>query len=470
MRSRTNRRRSVGWSVGAALAGAAVAAAVLFGGGVAGAAKHRIAAADQFLKAVHTPLKLRVGSDPAEVRYDISCLPPDGNAEGAGTCDGGGTVYFHSSTNRYAAVPLRLDTSADVGRYVAQVPSSIWSAPWFDYYAVVKDNSTGQTVAVPPGGSAAPQLSFLVGSAAIDLGTHVFGAVREPDAVVASAAWGTGPGEVGLEDGIDMPAGAASFDVDPSGTIYLLDEANSRMLEFSGGSAPTEIGLPGLTGVRADLKVDASAGRAYVLETQSARQPRPVLRTFTLQGAPVSVAPVADRAAAQVRLVGGTAYVSQYPSSLWAPVAQNDGASPVDVSVQLQGGVSGAPSPAGNVVVQSLGDEIRAGVYTGRGLTTQLQSSVRLLGGTHVADVQLAQLLPSGDLVLVFSVFTDSEHEYEVAVVDPSGALATEFSVPALEWAQSMPLSRFRLVGSSLYELGSTSAGIVVDRYDLGVS
>ena len=45
-----------------------------------------------------------------------------------------------------------------------------------------------------------------------------------------------------------------------------------------------------------------------------------------------------------------------------------------------------------------------------------------------------------------------------------------QFAVPASEWAQSMPLSRFRLVGSSLYELGSTDAGVFVDRYDLGVS
>ena len=55
-------------------------------------------------------------------------------------------------------------------------------------------------------------------------------------------------------------------------------------------------------------------------------------------------------------------------------------------------------------------------------------------------------------------------------MIDPSGSLVEQFAVPASEWAQSMPLSRFRLVGSSLYELGSTDAGVFVDRYDLGVS
>ena len=95
---------------------------------------------------------------------------------------------------------------------------------------------------------------------------------------------------------------------------------------------------------------------------------------------------------------------------------------------------------------------------------------MRITSDTPVADIQVAQPLPSGRLVVVFSVYTDTDHEYEVAVIDPSGSLVEQFAVPASEWAQSMPLSRFRLVGSSLYELGSTDAGVFVDRYDLGVS
>src|SRR4029077_6760796 len=90
----------------------------------AGAGKHRIAAADQFLKATYFPIKLRAPGDAREVRYDISCVPPDGNVEGTGTCDGGGTVYFRSSSNASATVPLLLDSRAQVGRYVAAVPVS----------------------------------------------------------------------------------------------------------------------------------------------------------------------------------------------------------------------------------------------------------------------------------------------------------------------------------------------------------
>jgi len=42
--------------------------------------------------------------------------------------------------------------------------------------------------------------------------------------------------------------------------------------------------------------------------------------------------------------------------------------------------------------------------------------------------------------------------------------------VESLEWAESAPLARFRLVGSSLYRLGSTRAGLFVDRFDAEVS
>ena len=118
----------------------------------------------------------------------------------------------------------------------------------------------------------------------IDLGAHTFGSTRQASARVASAGWGGGDQQVGLEDGVDMPTGAASFDVDPSGDVYLLDEAHARMLEFPVGGSPQTIPLPGLAGVKADLRVSDSSGTAYVLEVANAAAPRPLLRSYTLQG------------------------------------------------------------------------------------------------------------------------------------------------------------------------------------------
>lgn len=456
------------WSVVCILITIAVAVPLLALTGAAGAGKHRLARADQFLKATYSPIKLRAPGDAQEIRYDISCLPPDGNAEGTGVCDGGGTVYFRSSTGVSASAALQLDATAQVWRYVATVPSSIWNASWFAYYAVIRDNTTGRTITVPQGGSTAPQISFAANSPTIDLGAHAFGSTRQASARVADAAWGSGDGQVGLEDGIDMPAGGASFDVDSAGSVYLLDEANSRLLEFAGAGTPTAIALPGLVGVRADLRISDSSGTAYLLETANASFPRPVLRAYTLQGTALGSAAVADAAAAQIRLAGSTAYVSEYPSSMWAPVLQNNGRTAVDAPSQLGRAVSGAPASDGNVVVLSTGSEIRIGMYAPVGSTYQL-SSVRITSSTPVADIQLAQTLPSGRLLVVFSVYTDTDHEYEAVVLSPTGALVDQFALPAADWAQSMPLSRFRLAGSSLYELGSTDAGVFIDRYDLGV-
>jgi hypothetical protein len=434
----------------------------------AGAGKHRITADDQFLKATYFPIKLRAPGDPPEIRYDISCLPPDGNAEGAGVCDGGGTVYFRSGGNVSASVPLQYDANAQVGQYVAAVPTNIWNAPWFTYYAIIRDNTTGRTITLPEGGSGAPQFSFAMGGSTVDLGEHVFGSTRQASSRVASATWGSGGDQVRLEDGIDMPAGAASFDVDSSGDVFLLDEANSRMLKFTGSGAPAPIALPGLTGVRADLRVSDASGTAYVLETPNASSSTPLLRGYTMQGGVLGSSAIADDAAAQVRIAGATAYVSEYPSSMWAPVLQNNGRTPVDGPTQFGRAAAGAPGLGGNVLVLSMGNEIRVGTYAPVGNSFQF-STTRITSATPVADVQLAQTLPSGRLLVVFSVYTDTDHEYEAVVLDPAGGLVDRFALPASDWAQSMPLSRFRLVGSSLYELGSTEDGVFVDRYDLGV-
>jgi len=45
--------------------------------------------------------------------------------------------------------------------------------------------------------------------------------------------------------------------------------------------------------------------------------------------------------------------------------------------------------------------------------------------------------------------------------------VAERFSVVPSAWKETAPLARFRLAGSSLYQLGSTAAGAFVDRFDL---
>jgi len=65
-------RRSRLWGAASILA-LAVAVPLVTLAASAEASKHRIATADQFLKATYFPIKLRAPGDPQEIRYDISC-------------------------------------------------------------------------------------------------------------------------------------------------------------------------------------------------------------------------------------------------------------------------------------------------------------------------------------------------------------------------------------------------------------
>jgi hypothetical protein len=91
-----------------------------------------------------------------------------------------------------------------------------------------------------------------------------------------------------------------------------------------------------------------------------------------------------------------------------------------------------------------------------------------ITSATPLGEVQLAE--PQGNrLVIVTKTYTSDRSEYVVLVLDRSG-IVDKFAVDSIEWAESAPLARFRLQGTSLYRLGSTRAGLFVDRFDLAVT
>ena len=116
------------------------------------------------------------------------------------------------------------------------------------------------------------------------------------------------------------------------------------------------------------------------------------------------------------------------------------------------------------VVVERVGaGELRLAELAGDAVVR----SWRITSATPLGEVQLAE--PHGNrLVVVMKTYTEDRSEYVVLVLGRSG-LVNSFAVESLEWAESAPLARFRLAGSSLYRLGSTHAGLFVDRFDLEV-
>ncbi len=470
--------RRVMWSAAGLATGVVVGVTLLALSATAGLLGHESrdsvkADGPGLLTATHLPPLLPLAGEPVELRYDVYCDPGDASVEPDAPCDADGTAFVRSgSTGSFRSIQLELDGEASEGRYVARVPAELTDSPaGFQYYTVLRNNSSGQTATVPAGGSAAPQWSHpLTRPITVDLGKRPFDATRRADARVVSASWGSGPGQVGLEGGKqDTPVGGSAFDVDGVGTVTLLDQVNRRALRFAPRRAPVSVPL-GISGREADMSVEPN-GTIDVLETVGASQPSPILRRFGSGGEMQGSVKIADPFAAGVRVVSGGPVVLEYPSSQWVPAA--GGSAP---GGRGQGGASsrrsslvkaspGLTSPGGSeVVVFRTGDEVRVALVSS-GL---VQRSWRVVSPVPLAEVQLAQQV--GDrLALVVRAYTDSDEGFVALVLDGRGVV-DQFSLDAADWAETAPLTRFRLVGSSLYRLGSTPDGPFVDRYSLGVS
>jgi hypothetical protein len=417
------------------------------------------------LEATHLPPLLTAAGERIELRYDVFCAAA--GVEPAGVCKASGTVFARPGTSGpFRQLPLREDRTATDGRFATLVPDSIArSASGFSYYAVLRSVETGATVTLPAGGTAAPQRSLpLSAPVHVALGTHAFGRVVTRSARVAEATWGSAPGQVGLEQGRNLtPIGGASFDVSRDGTVHLLDEANRRVLRWRAGARLPNAPVPlAINGTLADMSV-APDGSIHVLETTNGGRETQLLRSFGLDGAAKGVATIAGRAS-QVRLgADGIPTVLQQPSSQWTPVRTAGGRILAPAAQSSEGSAARPLATGGEVVVLRRGDEIRVSLQ-GRNGSRQ---SWRITSRTPIAEVQLAEAFGSR-LVVVARVYSDTQDEFVVLLLGPAG-LERRLALDSVDWAETAPLSRFRLVGGSLYQLGSTPANVFVDRFDLEV-
>src|SRR4051812_3371247 len=478
----THRREGPRRRLRSALAGAlvgvvgAVAVATVGVAERAGAAGEDAASA---LEATHVPPLLTAAGEDVRLAYDLNCATGDDPSGGVGS----GTVYLRpGDSGAFVPYPLRFDASAQSGRYSVDVPPAIaHGADGFSYYAVFA-GPDGSSTTIPAAGADAPQRSVPLDNVgaqgtvsfgdarhgslrvraalSVTLGSHRFHATRRASERVVAAKWGDGAGAVGLEGGPQSePVGASSFDVAPNGDVVLLDEAHKRLLAWRHGgivdSRPADV-----DGTIADLAL-ARDGSSYVLEsTADAEGEGPALRHLDAHGHEVENWAVADRRAPEIRMGGSGPETLEYPSSEWVDVGAAD--RPLRGRAQLTHGHAGRRFRDGNeVVVLRVGDELRIALAHGKERTAW-----RITSRTPLAEVQLAEPYHDG-VIAVVRTYTDTDAEFVVLVLGRAGVVS-RFSVPASDWAEAAPLSRFRLAGNSLYQLGSTPAGVFVDRYDLG--
>jgi hypothetical protein len=89
-----------------------------------------------------------------------------------------------------------------------------------------------------------------------------------------------------------------------------------------------------------------------------------------------------------------------------------------------------------------------------------------LRGESSFGEVQLAE--PYGDgMVVVVRLWNERHAEFRVLRLAPEG-LVQSFDLAPAEWAESASLSRFRLHGSTLYQLRSDPSGIEIATFEIG--
>jgi hypothetical protein len=413
------------------------------------------------LDATHVPPALTVAGERVTLRYAIVCGPHvDGEP-----CDGSGELFVRSGQDgAFERIALTRGDDSAAGRYYAELPARLTGSPaGFSYYTVLRDDTTGRTVTLPSGGAAAPERSFpLRAPAEVALGAHTFGRTRGPSARVVSATWGNGPRQLGLAGSRELGfAGPSSFDVDAAGTVTVLDQVNARAQRWRRDSVET---VPlDLSGDLADFAVEPN-GTMDVLEPPNRTLPVPMLRSFRGDGTPRWTQRLSDRTWAKLALGPDGPAVQQQPSEQWLPVSVHGLA--LGRERQAERGRPGRPlADGGELVVARVGPaELRLAELNGNAIGRNW----RITSSTPLGEVQLAEPLRSV-IVVVLKTYTDERAEYLVLLLDHAGAVQ-RFAVQPSEWAESAPLARFRLAGSSLYQLGSTPAGAFVYRFDLEVA
>lgn len=433
---------------------------------VANAIAQRATATPQaVMEATHLPPLLTLPGERIALTYDVHCAPPDvEDAEQA--CRSAGSVFAREAGRGvFRELPLEERSTNGLRQLSMDVPGSlVASQDGFEYYAVLGPAGGESRIVVPPGGAEAPyRVRRLVDPTEIDLGSHEFGRTRSRSARVAAAPWGDGPHDVGLEQGRSIGAiGASSFDADASGTVFLLDEAHRRLLRWAAGdTVPARVPLS-IDGRLADMAV-AGDGSIYVLESvPPPGRTTPLVRRVDEHGRDLDVVATAERAPSQIRLGPNGPVVLESSSHQWMPVAlDGEPAGPV---VQRARGHSGRPlRGGGEVVVLRRDNELLVALVGGGGI----RRSWRIESETALGEVQIAE--PLGQrLLVVVRVYSDSASEFVALILGRQG-LVDRFATEPAEWAETAPLGRFRLVGGSLYQLGSSSAGAFVDRFDLEV-
>jgi hypothetical protein len=380
-----------------------------------------------------------------------------------------GVLYVRNDASPgFVPVQLRAGQSPWGGpALVGQVPPSVVRGQRLRYYAEFRVPGTGEAVTVPAAGAAGPRPVWVVATPVeVRLGTHRFGTLTAPDAVVARA----GANGVGWQEPREGAAyGPSSFEITADGGVWLLDEVNKRLLGWQPGRPDRPARVVPLPLFPADFALGPN-GTFYLTGAGTPAEKTMVLYSITPDGRVRWRALLAtDLFNGQLRM-GPDGVLYDVCADGWIPVATAAGA-PLSVAEQRHLTLSHQPTPGGGRLIVTYMSPREAGIAVLDAAGRPIRAW-RVTGATDMAGPGAAlPALAGGDPVLPLDVFEDApawKLEQLIIRLTASGA-PVRLHLDNAIWGDK-PTTEYR-VGpeGAFYQLQtSRTTGVKIVRYDLG--
>ena len=450
-----------GLGIGAVLA---VPGAVSSGAAVAGGGTPPRAAASPDMEFVHAlPPGLLQPGEKVTLTATAEIVQSGTHPVGAAYVRGSAHAPFTRLPMTYNPDALELQVS---------VPAQFLRGSIFEDYVVVRDPKTGQVVTLPAGGAAAPYRSWIIAHpVTVALGTHTFGDFAKPQAIVARAAVGSGPGQVGIHHGTggELSYGPTSFDIAPDGTVWVADTVNGRLLAY----APGKPGFPERTVTTAPLPLEvtiAPNGRIYVMTGSPFSQVNPrKVTAYSPTGKQLWTEPVYDFIFNNVMRADRDGVIRiDDPLLGWIPVTNRAGG-PLTIAQQTRRTTPYQPLGHGLQLPHTAYSEHQDRI--GLATTTGTLQHTWWLTSRTLSDPEWPPTRVGRDIVAFTTPYKPSTHQIEHLIVrfSPAGHIRNKISLDLrLQFGYAFgPFSDIRVGpdGKLYYLQTSDTWGMRVARY-----
>jgi hypothetical protein len=393
-----------------------------------------------------SPVLVRTG-ERVLIPVDVSCATASGRA-----CPATATIRMDASTPAWTTLGARARPGL---RFDLTRPAARASGAGSVAFALGARDAAGRSTSLPAAGA---------------LRLYVTGQMRSVSIASAAAPpplgqevlylpWGSGAHRAGLAPGNESATmGPSAFDVDERGRIYLMDSLQKRVAIFGGGRLLREIRADVMP--RADVAV-AGDGTVYIATASPSDEGEVTVQAFSRTGGSSGPSSIGEGILSELRAAGNAASAHLLPLDAWVPASPAAGAagSPgarVDAGQRLA---------SGDMLLASVvGGNVRLGTVRGGRVirAVELRSD-----GSGLGEIALAAPDGHGGYWTVVHSADDSD-QFQVVHVTGDGFTAA-FSVADAEFAEAMPLAKFRIGrDGNLYHLITSPDGMRIIRYDIG--